>query len=626
MSTESANNHASTLQGFQKLKAKNLDLFNRLDWSKVGQEIIDELFPIIDGKYGRLPHPPSYLTSTATVEKWRRLSNVDQECLNHNRNSAETNELLPALRNMMIEEKKDDDHQDDWLDEEMKSIKWPTTTSEQIDTISLKQAAQSFFSSSSTAHTEIATTKEDNDVLQSCINHQSTLIEPFLISIRRVLHRYPELMYQERMTSQIVQRVLTDMGITNYTVGWAKNIHSKYYDPDTGKVVQTDEEDEAKNDGGGHGIVVDIGSGQEPCILLRSDMDALPIVEETPLPPDQRGNVDTAKFHSKHHGRMHACGHDAHMTMLLGATYLLKSLEDEESNEGFVFPGTIRIIFQPAEEGGAGAKRMREEGVLSKFPPVKYAFGMHVWPTLLSGQVGVRSGAMMAAQDNFTLVFDGVGGHAAFPHLCRDPIVASAAFVMNVQTLVSRGMDPLESGVVSIAHIDAGDGAHNVIPSKATIRGTIRALSDDALSYLRDGLVHIASKTAEAHGLSLASTEFAKDSYPAVMNDDELFPLASKCAGLVSDTGKYTPVNPTMGAEDFGYLAQGVPAAFFFLGQGGDGQGDVANVGCGKCCGRVPTNLSLHHPEFNLDEDVLKRGVALFLNLALRSLKNLGEE
>ncbi|KAL7500340.1 hypothetical protein ACHAWT_010506 [Skeletonema menzelii] len=476
----------------------------------------------------------------------------------------------------------------------MKSIKWPTTTSEQIDTISLKQAAQSFFSSSSTAHTEATTTKEDNDVLQSCINHQSTLIEPFIISIRRVLHRYPELMYQERMTSQIVQRVLTDMGITNYTVGWAKNIHSKYYDPSTG-----------------HGIVVDIGSGQEPCILLRSDMDALPIVEETPLPPDQRGNVDTAKFHSKHHG---------------SATYLLKSLEDEESNEGFVFPGTIRIIFQPAEEGGAGAKRMREEGVLSKFPPVKYAFGMHVWPTLLSGQVGVRSGAMMAAQDNFTLVFDGVGGHAAFPHLCRDPIVASAAFVMNVQTLVSRGMDPLESGVVSIAHIDAGDGAHNVIPSKATIRGTIRALSDDALSYLRDGLVHIASKTAEAHGLSLASTEFAKDSYPAVMNDDELFPLASKCAGLVSDTGKYTPVNPTMGAEDFGYLAQGVPAAFFFLGQGGDGQGDVANVGCGKCCGRVPTNLSLHHPEFNLDEDVLKRGVALFLNLALRSLKKLGEE
>mmetsp|Transcript_6807 Transcript_6807/g.10637 ORF Transcript_6807/g.10637 Transcript_6807/m.10637 type:complete len:528 (-) Transcript_6807:1193-2776(-) len=524
----------------------------------------------------------------------------------------------------MAEEKKDDDHHhnNDWLDEEMKSIQWPITKSEQIDSTSLlKQAAQSFFSSASAT---------DDGTLQSSIRDHSASIEPFLISIRRVLHRYPELMYQERMTSQIVQRVLTDMGITDFTVGWAKNIHSKYYDAATGKVIEsssTTNGGEETNDGGGHGIVVDIGSGQEPCILLRADMDALPIVEETPLPPDQQGQ-DSAKFHSNHHGKMHACGHDAHMTMLVGATYLIKSLEEEQVNTGgnFPFPGTIRIIFQPAEEGGAGAKRMREEGVLTNFPPVKYAFGMHVWPTLLSGQVGVRSGAMLAAQDNFTLVLSGVGGHAAFPHLCRDPVVASAAFVMNVQTLVSRGMNPLESGVVSVTHIDTGDGAHNVIPAKATIRGTIRALSDDALSQLREGLVHVATKTAEAHGLSLASTEFAKDSYPATMNDDGLFPLASKCAGLVSDTGKHTPVDPTMGAEDFGYLAQGVPAAFFFLGQGGDGQGDAATSGCGKCCGRVPTNLGLHHPEFNLDEKVLKRGVALFLNLALRSLKELSEE
>jgi amidohydrolase len=239
--------------------------------------------------------------------------------------------------------------------------------------------------------------------------------------------------------------------------------------------------------------------------------------------------------------------------------------------------------------------------------------------------VGVRSGAMLAAQDNFTLVLDGVGGHAAFPHLCRDPVVASAALVMSVQTLVSRGMNPLESGVVSVTQIDAGDGAHNVIPAKATIRGTIRALSDDALNKLREGLVHIASKTAEAHGLRLASSEFAKDNYPATMNDDGLFPFAAHCAGLVAETGKHTPVDPTMGAEDFAFLAQGVPAAFFFLGQGGDGHDDAAKSGCGKCCGRVPTNLGLHHPEFNLDEEVLKRGVALFVNLALRSLKDLSE-
>jgi len=232
--------------------------------------------------------------------------------------------------------------------------------------------------------------------------------------------------------------------------------------------------------------------------------------------------------------------------------------------------------------------------------------------------VGVRSGAMLAASDNFTLVLDGVGGHAAFPHLCRDPVVASSALVMNLQTLVSRGMNPLESGVVSVTQIDAGDGAHNVIPAKAIIRGTIRALSDDALNKLREGLVHVATKTAEAHGLRLASSEFAKDSYPATMNDDELFPFAARCAGFVAETGKHTPVDPTMGAEDFAFLAQGVPAAFFFLGQGG-------KSGCEKCCGRVPTNFGLHHPEFNLDEEVLKRGVALFVNLALRSLKDLSE-
>ena len=299
---------------------------------------------------------------------------------------------------IMMEEQNDDDDDDDanptneeyWLDEEMKSIQWPLPNNENNTTFSSsssswKEATSSFFAASNTT---IATNGEEGDVLQGYVNAQSTSIESFLISIRRLSHRYPELMYQERMTSQIVQRVLRDMGITNYTVGWAKNIHSKYYNPaNTGKVVvDTTEEEEGggggggENDGGGHGIVVDIGSGQEPCILLRADMDALPIVEQTPLPPDViASSDDDGKFHSNHHGIMHACGHDAHMAMLLGATYLIKSLEEEEqqqNNGNFPFPGTIRIIFQPAEEGGAGAKRMREEGVLTNFPPVKYAFGM----------------------------------------------------------------------------------------------------------------------------------------------------------------------------------------------------------------------------------------------------------
>jgi metal-dependent amidase/aminoacylase/carboxypeptidase family protein len=273
-----------------------------------------------------------------------------------------------------------------WLDEEMKSIQWPAGPCTTTVSSAWKETVNSFFQS----------TADNSTTLQDSIKSQSASIEPFLISIRRLLHRYPELMYQEKMTSQIVQRVLTEMGITNFTTGWAKNIHSKYYEPNTGTVKEEVEEvnDGEVNDGGGHGIVVDIGSGQEPCILLRADMDALPIVEQTPLPPEfKNNNSNKNAFHSNHHGKMHACGHDSHMTMLLGATYLFKSLQ-EKNEGGYPFPGTIRVIFQPAEEGGAGAKRMVEEGVLTNSPKVKYAFGMHVWPTLLSGEVGFRSGKL----------------------------------------------------------------------------------------------------------------------------------------------------------------------------------------------------------------------------------------
>ena len=215
--------------------------------------------------------------------------------------------------------------------------------------------------------------------------------------------------------------------------------------------------------------------------------------------------------------------------------------------------------------------------------------------------------------------------HSSLP---LQPIVATSAIVMAVQTLISRKMNPLESGVVSITQIDAGDGAHNVIPNQALIRGTIRALSDEALLQLREGLVHIVSTTASAHGCKLASSTFSLDHYPVTMNDDKLYPFAAKVAGLISDSGEHTNVDPVMGAEDFAFLAQGVPSAFFFLGQGGkgnenNGKEEDGSSSCGKCGRKVPTNLNLHYPKFNLDEDILARGVELFVNLALRSLKDL---
>lgn len=509
----------------------------------------------------------------------------------------------------------------------MEQIPWPPSSS---SSDALLNAVQSFFENTNGNPNDPSSNQDD---LQSVIHQQSTSLHPTLVSIRRLLHRYPELMFQERLTSQIVQRVLKEMGIEEFSVGWGKNIYSKYYDRNEGGDVElTNDTTTEEYDGGGFGIVVDIGSGESPCVLLRADMDALPIVERTPLPPDlaeeQQRQQRAHQFHSHHHGKMHACGHDAHMTMLLGATHILHSLQQ---NNKYLFPGTIRIIFQPAEEGGAGAKRMSEEGVLVQHPKPSYAFAMHVWPTLPSGTIGFRSGPMLGAADMFTLTIEGVGGHAAFPHLVSDPIVASSAIILNLQTLVSRGMNPLESGVVSVTQVEAGDGAFNVIPAKAVMRGTIRALSDQSLLELREGLVSIATHTALAHGCKLSLSSFSKDHYPVTMNNDMLFPFASKVAGLVSEGGEVTNVDPTMGAEDFAFLAQGVPSAFFFLGQGGNNEEDIAkeDEGCTvdscKSGGRVPTNLGLHHPEFNLDESVLGRGVELFVNLALRALKDLNE-
>lgn len=219
-----------------------------------------------------------------------------------------------------------------------------------------------------------------SDDLKHEIRNSTAGLQSFLTQTRRTLHRHPELMYQERFTSQTIQDELDAMGI-HFSTGWAKNIHPHAF----------------QGAPGGYGIVADIGTGQEPCLILRADMDALPIQERTE-------GVDA--FVSQIPNTMHACGHDGHTTMLLGAARLLKSMEAS-------LPGTVRLMFQPAEEGGAGGKRMREEGVLQKYPAPSYAFGLHVWPTLPSGTVATRPGPLMAACERFEILVHGVGGHAA---------------------------------------------------------------------------------------------------------------------------------------------------------------------------------------------------------------------
>jgi amidohydrolase len=358
------------------------------------------------------------------------------------------------------------------------------------------------------------------DHLVDEIHNQASNLTDFLVHTRRTLHAKPELMYNEEETSALIQSLLREMDIP-FSTGWAQNKNPEIH---PGK--------------GGYGIIADIGTGGQPCILLRADMDALPILEKTVGIDDFKSTVD---------GNMHACGHDGHTTMLLGAASILKGMEDSLN-------GTIRLMFQPAEEGGAGAKRMREEGILNLDPKPQYAFGMHVWPTLPSGSIAARPGPLMAACERFEILISGVGGHAAMPHQTIDPIVTASAIVMNLQTIVSRTLSPLESGVCSITKIEAGE-AFNIIPASAVLRGTVRALSTETLLVLRERVSHIVETTAGVYGCNVTIT-YSPDYYPPTVNDPDLYESFGKhVGGLVSDEGFVRETEPTMGAEDFSFLA-----------------------------------------------------------------------
>jgi amidohydrolase len=389
---------------------------------------------------------------------------------------------------------------------------------------------------------------------------------PDLVALRHDLHRHPELSYQEKRTSSVVQRELSKLNVA--------------FKPGLG---------------GGTGVVAHIpatfaAANEKPAVALRADMDALPIIEHTGKP-----------YSSIHPGVMHACGHDGHTTMLLGVARVLSALP--------VRPNAVTLIFQPAEEGGGGGEVMCKEGVLQGEngggigPHVGRIFGLHGWPSLPVGVVQSRPGPMFANTDDFVITVRGMQAHAAYPHLGRDPIVAAAHVITALQTLSSRNTNPLQSMVVTVGQINAGT-ANNIIPETCTLVGTIRTLTPQMRAFAKERFFGVVQQTADAFDCK-AEIDW-QDGYPATINDakmtEHFFAVARDTLG--SDRVQHMP-DPTMGGEDFSYFAQQVPACFFALGL------------IPKGVDRFP---SLHQPDFDFNDDAIPTGVELFCKLATAEL------
>lgn len=388
---------------------------------------------------------------------------------------------------------------------------------------------------------------------------EAKAIQQWIVDIRRDLHAHPELAYEEYRTSETVRRHLDALGV-----------------PYTHPLAET-------------GVVATIGTGEGPCVALRADMDALPIHEEAEV-----------AFRSQIDGKMHACGHDAHTAMLLGAARLLKEREGE-------LPGTVKLLFQPAEEGGGGGKRMVDEGALRN-PDVQRIFGLHVWTFAQPGFVAGRAGTLLASSTSLDIRVRGKGGHAAMPHLTVDPVATAAKIVVELQTIVSRELNPLEPGVISITSVRAGE-TPNVIPPEVHMRGTIRSLTAEGAAFLKTRVQEIVDGIARANRCE-AVVKFPGVAYPPTVNDTRLWEFAQDVAGELLGAGSAVEIPPVMGGEDFSFYTEEVPGCFLFLAVGDE-------------TGGAP--YPVHHPRFMMDESALPLGSALHTALALKSLEELAK-
>lgn len=375
-----------------------------------------------------------------------------------------------------------------------------------------------------------------------------------LVSWRRRIHQKPELGFEEILTAQFVQQKLTEWEIP-FEMGIAK----------TGIVATL------------QGAAKGQASGNQPVLAIRADMDALPIHELNQVP-----------YRSQHDGKMHACGHDGHVTIALGTAYYLAKHCDR-------FSGTVKIIFQPAEEGPGGAKPMIEAGVLHN-PEVDAIIGLHLWNNLPLGTVGVRNGPMMAATEFFHCTIQGRGGHGAIPHQTVDAIVVGAQVVSAVQTIVARNINPLASAVVTIGEFNAGT-AVNVIANSAHLSGTVRYFEPSYRDLIPQRLEQIIAGVCQSHGATYDLNY--QHLYPPVINDPAIADLVRSVALSVVETpAGVVPECQTMGGEDMSFFLQEKPGCYFFLG--------AANAEKGL-------DFPHHHPRFDFDETALGMGVEIFV-------------
>ena len=382
-----------------------------------------------------------------------------------------------------------------------------------------------------------------------------------MAALRRDLHAHPELRFEENRTADIVAQQLTEWGIPIHrglaTTGVVGIVHGR--------------------DGGACGRSVG----------LRADMDALPMTES-----------NTFAHASRHPGKMHACGHDGHTaTLLAAAQYWAEKPENRD------FDGTVYLIFQPAEEGGGGAREMMQDGLFTLFP-MQAVFGMHNWPGMALGQMAVSAGPVMASSNEFKITIHGKGGHAAMPHTGVDPVPIACQIVLALQTIITRNKKPVDAGVISVTMLNAGE-ATNVVPNTCELQGTVRTFSIEVLDLIERRMRQVAEHICAAHEAT-CDFEFVRN-YPPTINSAPEAALARQVMQSIVGADNVVEQEPTMGAEDFAFMLQAKPGAYCFIANG-DGAHRGLGHGGGPC--------TLHNPSYDFNDALIPLGATYWVRLA----------